>query len=304
MLVNGDTTGLYTRAKGGQRTLLLPGTGTYYGAMRGAPNKIWSFLSSWSALAAMAATLTLLVVPGVSRAAGPGVTDTGWQWLGRGIRWRRVKLTRPQGLFTATLRVYRFDPRYFGLEVVYISESATASQALARLGRAVAVINANFFNRAGRPLGLVIQRGRKIHLKRRINSGVLWYCPGRVGITHVSRFRDDRVWTAIQSWPRLIARGRPTIGVKDPVHRHRRSLAAVDRSGRLLLAVTEGLTGGLSLAEVQAIFKRPGFNVRDLLNLDGGRSTQMSVRIGRHRFHVEGFDSVPVLLAVIHRRRR
>jgi uncharacterized protein YigE (DUF2233 family) len=272
--------------------------------MRGAHNKIWRLRSVCLALAAVAAGLILLTCPGDLRAAGPDLTDTGWQWLGRGIRWRRIKLTRPQGLFTATLRVYRFDPRYYGLEVVYVSESATAHQVLAGLRPAVAVINANFFNRAGRPLGLVIERGREIHLRRRLNSGVLWYRPGRVGITHVSRFRSARVWTAIQSWPRLIAAGRPTKGVKNAGLRHRRSLAAVDRSGRLLLAVTEGLTGGLSLAEVQAIFKRPGFNVRDLLNLDGGRSTQMSVRVGGHRFQLEGFDSVPVLLAVIRRRRR
>lgn len=263
-------------------------------------NKIWSLKASLSILA----VVVMLSVSGGSPAADASLEDTGWKRLGPGVRWRRIKLTRAGGLFSAALRVYRFDPRYFSLEVVYVPEASTARQALAGRRGVVATINANFFNRAGRPLGLVIERGREIHLRRRINSGVLWYRPGRVGITHVRRFRTNRVWTAIQAWPRLIARGRPTIGIKNPGRRHRRSLAAVDRAGRLLLAVTEGLTGGLSLTEVQAIFKRPGFNVRDLLNLDGGRSTQMSVRVGGHRFHLAGFDSVPVLLAVVRRRRR
>jgi uncharacterized protein YigE (DUF2233 family) len=263
-------------------------------------NKIWVL----RALLSILAVVVTLGLPGGLPAADSALQDTGWQRLGPGVRWRRIKLTRAGGLFSAALRVYRFDPRYFGLEVIYLPQSSTARQALAGRRGAVAAINANFFNRAGHPLGLVIERGREIHLRRRINSGVLWYRPGRVGITHVRRFRTNRVWTAIQAWPRLIARGRPTIGLKNPGHRHRRTLAAVDRAGRLLLAVTEGLTGGLSLTEVQAIFKRPGFNVRDMLNLDGGRSTQMSVRLRGHRFHLAGFDSVPVLLAVVRRRRR
>lgn len=229
------------------------------------------------------------------------VEDTGWRRLAVGVHWRLVRLTRPTGLFSASLRVYRFDPAHFDLQVVHYSSPATARQALQVKPRAVAAINANFFTPQGRPLGLVIAQGRVIHRMRRINSGVLWSGRGRVGISHASRFLAQGVRTAVQAWPRLMADGRPTQGVKNAGQRHRRSLAGVDRAGRLLLAVTEGLTGGLSLREVQMIFDLPGFNVRDLLNLDGGRSTQLSVRIGGHDYHLSGFDSVPVLLAVIKR---
>ncbi|MBU0513568.1 MAG: phosphodiester glycosidase family protein [Proteobacteria bacterium] len=257
--------------------------------------------TAWALVLALLAGLGLMTPS--ARAVGPGgeIEDTGWRRLAAGVHWRHVRLTRPAGLFPASLRVYRFDPAHFDLRVVRFSSPATARQALRGTTRAVAAINANFFNPRGRPLGLVIAQGRVVYRMRRINSGVLWSGRGRVGISHASRFLAQGVRTAIQAWPRLMAGGRPTRGVKNPGRRHRRSLAGVDRAGRLLLAVTEGLTGGLSLREVQTIFDLPGFNVRDLLNLDGGRSTQLSVRVGGHDYHLSGFDSVPVLLAVIKR---
>ncbi|MBU1740250.1 MAG: phosphodiester glycosidase family protein [Proteobacteria bacterium] len=257
--------------------------------------------TAWALVLALLAGLGLMTPS--ARAVGPGgeIEDTGWRRLAAGVHWRHVRLTRPAGLFPASLRVYRFDPAHFDLRVVRFSSPATARQALRGTTRAVAAINANFFNPRGRPLGLVIAQGRVVYRMRRINSGVLWSGRGRGGISHASRFLAQGVRTAIQAWPRLMAGGRPTRGVKNPGRRHRRSLAGVDRAGRLLLAVTEGLTGGLSLREVQTIFDLPGFNVRDLLNLDGGRSTQLSVRVGGHDYHLSGFDSVPVLLAVIKR---
>ena len=78
-------------------------------------------------------------------------------------------------------------------------------------------------------------------------------------------------------------------------------MAGVDAKGRLLLGVTEGLTGGMSLYDVRRVFRRKNFNVRDLLNLDGGSSSQMEVSLKGHRFSARGLGSVPVLVVVVGR---
>jgi uncharacterized protein YigE (DUF2233 family) len=78
----------------------------------------------------------------------------------------------------------------------------------------------------------------------------------------------------------------------------RRSLIGIDKDGRVIIAVTDAVIGGLSFAEVQELFSNPKWRLEtpDLLNLDGGGSAQLYLKAGKFEEWVPGTAEVPVAI--------
>jgi exopolysaccharide biosynthesis protein len=78
----------------------------------------------------------------------------------------------------------------------------------------------------------------------------------------------------------------------------RRAVIGVDKDGRLIAAVTEALLGGLSFAELQDLFTNAKLqlDVADLLNLDGGGSAQLYLKVGKFEESIAGTAEVPVAI--------
>lgn len=159
------------------------------------------------------------------------------------------------------------------------------------------VINGGFFDREVQPLGLRVVGGETLHRLRRADWGVFSVRARRATIVHTRSYRarpDTRV--ALQVGPRLVVRGR-ALSLK--AQSSRRSAVALDRSGRwVTFMVTPSSVAAQTLADELAA---AGFE--NAMLLDGGPSTQMSVRAGDFELSVPGAYPVPDLLYMRARAR-
>ena len=93
---------------------------------------------------------------------------------------------------------------------------------------------------------------------------------------------------------------KPVSGLVDDRLRRRVGIGT-DKQGRLVLFAS-GIGWGLTLQECQKILLSPpsqgGIEPVNVLNLDGGRSTQMSIITAKKRLSVPGLRTVPVGLGV------
>lgn len=216
-----------------------------------------------------------------------------------------VRWGKPSG-FGWTLYACRLDLRRVRLRLILAGQGRSFYLPQAMSG-ALAAVNASYFDERNRPLGY-LRQGRQV-LVAEVASGAAFGGvffldgAGRARVVHRSRFTPGAWSLALQAGPRLLDDGRPVQGLKDP-SRARRTGVAVDRQGRVLLYATAP-EGRPTLAEMQAIAAAPthrgGLGAWEALNLDGGSSTQMSVRAPGLRLDVPGLSPVPVALGAFPR---
>ena len=70
------------------------------------------------------------------------------------------------------------------------------------------------------------------------------------------------------------------------------------KPGRIVIAVTDAVIGGLSFAELQDLFSNTKWQIDtlELLNLDGGGSAQLYFKSGKLEESVAGTSEVPVAI--------
>lgn len=179
-----------------------------------------------------------------------------------------------------------FDARSHRLRVVDQaggpgSEFASALQA-ARSKQGIVAVNAGFFTPEGEPLGLVVSRGRaRGHWNSATSLGSgLWYENERE-ISSIARRETLGYSTArlmpelLQSGPMLVESGRIVKGLHGGQPRPR-TFIAWDGENRWWI----GCAAPSSLHEMAAALVNStgaGFQIRDALNLDGGRSSELWV---------------------------
>lgn len=170
----------------------------------------------------------------------------------------------------------------------------TAAQWRHKLG-AVAVVNGGFFDESGRSLGLRVTNGRKISKLRAANWGVFWVRGGKAKIQHTRDFdaAASGVDEAVQCGPRLVVAGKTT-DLKPQWAR--RTGIGIARDGRVVLAICDRSVSFQEWANVWA--SRRDLDCVDALNLDGGPSTQLSLRTKGKRAEVEGGWPVPDAVAL------
>ena len=266
--------------------------------------------------------MLLLLFPGMNQAqpaaypvkfkSSPGltITDMGsWKLIRRGMEFRKVGLERTEPYQTVDLKMVRFDTRWFVPHVVRSTQfnlKGADIKTLAEKSGAIAAINGSYFDEKGRPLGFL--KAAANHINQAISKSLLF--TGIFGVKNRAPFimhRDDffpeQADEGLQSGPLLLIRGTP-LPVTRGVGKHsRRSLIGMDKEQRLIIAVTDGLLGGLSWVEVQEFFGSDQWQAQttDLLNLDGGGSAQLYVKGLQMEEHVPGSTYVPVAVAFFSR---
>ncbi|MEZ4753113.1 MAG: phosphodiester glycosidase family protein [Bdellovibrionota bacterium] len=177
---------------------------------------------------------------------------------------------------------------------------------LANKSKAVAAINANFFDEQNEPLGLVIHRGQQlnpIHSGGRTLTGILKIGRNQLSIVHRNSFRPERVVEAIQAGPRLIVDNEPVAKLNKPSNR--RAGVCIDAQNRFIIFTFIGNFLGITHEELQAFLLGKSIQCKDALNLDGGGSTQLYISdkipnpIKKFKgIYLPGTDDVPVALAL------
>lgn len=203
-------------------------------------------------------------------AAAPILAPRVVAWSARGIAFEGVT----------------FDARSHRLRIVDQaggpgSEFASALQAASSV-QGIAAVNAGFFTPEGEPLGLVVSGGRaRGHWNSAASLGSgLWY-ENEHGIARIARRETlgdstaRRMPELLQSGPMLVESGRLVKGLHGGEPRPR-TFIAWDGENRWWI----GCAAPSSLPEMAAALvnsTRTGFQIRDALNLDGGRSSELWV---------------------------
>jgi uncharacterized protein YigE (DUF2233 family) len=162
--------------------------------------------------------------------------------------------------------------------------------------QALAVVNGGFFDERGKPLGLIIHRGKRTSPLRQADWGVFAIAKGKPRILHTRQGLPGGVREAVQCGPRLVIAGRiPPFKPGESM----RSAVGITPDGMVVLASTS--RGELSLHDFARALKAWG--CLDALNLDGGPSAQLFVQAGAVKLDVPGTYGVPNALAVLPSRQ-
>ena len=233
------------------------------------------------------------------------VTDTGsWRSIHKGVEQRKIALLRSEPNYTLELKLLRFDPTIIGARVLSSSDlqmkSATAKSFVERSG-AIAAINGNYFDERGRPLAYLKIADKEINhsvSKHALYTGTFAIVDGNPLIMHRDDFSPAQASEAIQSGPLLLNRGARVETMRGLGQYARRTVLGTDTKGRIVIAVTEAVLGGLSFVELQELFSNAKWQLEtpELLNLDGGGSAQLYFKSGKLEESVPGTSEVPVAI--------
>jgi len=177
------------------------------------------------------------------------------------------------------VHVLRIDPAATELTLVRPEDSDTLSSVARMEGcdESLACFNGNFFEPDATPLGLMVSGGKVLKPLRRMNGGVFWIdAEGRV---HVHGRREFARKVKLKKDVQFGIQGRPLLVREGKVLRDfgpdlsRRTAIGIDGDGLVVVIVAPFPTSLNALAE----FARDRLGVTDLLNLDGGRSSQLVV---------------------------
>jgi uncharacterized protein YigE (DUF2233 family) len=223
-----------------------------------------------------------------------------WKALAPGIRYRAVAVVAQSGEKMKVHEV-KLDPSKASVRIVYRNDAQPVETTATRT-HAVAAVNGSYFDPDRKPLGYLKIQGRL--LNGAVASGAaftgVFTMKGRTPrIVSRADFDGHKADTALQAGPRLVANGAPTTGLRE-TRSFRQTGIAVTRGGGVVLYATDGSYRGMTWKEMQALLTGPeaagGIDPRDVLNLDGGSSSQMVVRAAGVS---TGFPTaVPVVVAM------
>jgi len=160
---------------------------------------------------------------------------------------------------------------------------------------AVVAINASFFDREGRAMGLAVDEGRLIAGGKRQSWGALVVDDKKARIVLGAEINDHLP-------QRLVVQGIPRLVVGGKVQQLKPQLAertAVCAEGRVIVLVV--LTKAETTAFARFLADPPekgGLGCLDALNLDGGPSTQLVVKLPALALSMPGGWGVPNALVV------
>ncbi len=220
---------------------------------------------------------------------------TEWQPIASGLDWRALN---PDGDNIAQIIVLRIDPAQYRFRAIYHpGEPKNLSQWRELEPAASIIINANFFDRAGGALGLVVSDAVSYGSPYRDRGGTFLVENGSPSIqTHRSQppLSPQNLEQAVQGFPLLMENGEPAYFSTNRGERNRRTMIAEDRQGNILIMVSPFL--GLSLADLSAYLPTTDLDIQTAFNLDGGGSTMLA--LPAMDYFQPAFDAVPAILTV------
>jgi len=160
---------------------------------------------------------------------------------------------------------------------------------------AVVAINASFFDTDGRAMGLTVDEGRSIGSGRRLSWGALVVEGRQARITLGAEIGGHLA-------PRLVVQGIPRLVVRGQVPGLKQQLAersAVCAQGSVVMLVVSTKAETTAFARFLADSpEKGGLGCIDALNLDGGPSTQLVVKLPGLALTLPGGWGVPNALVV------
>lgn len=235
------------------------------------------------------------------------VSDPGvWKTLRRGLEYRKITMQRSDLPNDLGLTVVRAQNQFAYPRVLYSQQlqlkSASAKTFAEKTG-AAAVINANYFDEKGRPLAYLKTAQNEINgtvSKHGLYTGIFGLSQTGPFVTHRDEFSPGQAAEALQSGPLLLHRGEPVPVIAGLGRQARRSVIAVDKQGRVIIGVVDAILGGLSFAELQAVFTGAKWQIEaaELLNLDGGGSAQLYIKATSFEQWLPGTSEVPVAIGI------
>jgi exopolysaccharide biosynthesis protein len=175
------------------------------------------------------------------------------------------------------------------------SERRTVAQ-IAAPYPAVVAINASFFDTEGRAMGLAVDAGRVMASGKRRSWGALVIDDRNARIALGAEIKDDHAHRlVVQGIPRLVVGGKI-----QPLKPQLAERTAVCAKGNVVVLVVSTKAETTPFARFLADPPdQGGLGCRDALNLDGGPSTQLVVRLPTLRLSVPGGWGVPNALVVV-----
>ncbi len=159
---------------------------------------------------------------------------------------------------------------------------------------AVVAVNASFFDTDGRAMGLAVSEGRLVATGKRASWGALVVSGPDARITLGSAIADPLAQRLIiQGIPRLVVGGKVP-GLKPQVAERTAVCAAGSRVVIVVASKVETSAFARFLAESS---EKSGLGCSDALNLDGGPSTQLVVRLPALTLSLPGWGVPNALVA-------
>lgn len=226
--------------------------------------------------------------------------DSGWISLSPGMELRRLRVdVGTAGV--ASLRLLRLDPARLRFQVGYAPDAPRSITRWVEDYGALAAINGGFFDAQNQTVSLIVQDGQP--LGESYN--------GRGGMFAVSADGTVRLWglaerpydpaeplrTALQGWPLLVQPGGGIAYDFEDGERARRSALALDRAGRVLFIVAPSIT--FTLAEFAAWLAHSDLEIDAAVNMDGGSSSALLVRLPDTNERIDAFVPLPIVLLVL-----
>jgi uncharacterized protein YigE (DUF2233 family) len=211
-----------------------------------------------------------------------------WQSLSPGVEWRTFQI-KDAGVLKSDAKVFvlRLDPDRLHVET---GKPQTAEE-WRNSTNSVAAVNGGFFDENNHSLGLRQSNGKQISSLRHANWGVFFVQDRKAKIVHTRDFQniDQRSITeAIQCGPRLVVDGHPT-DLKDQWAR--RTGMGITANGKVLIAVCDSEMSLRQWAKFWAA--KNGLHCEQALNLDGGGSSQLSIKSNDSNIQIDGVWPVP-----------
>lgn len=228
------------------------------------------------------------------RTATTGDCSGRWEVLKPDLEYRTIRcIGDPDDV---DLHVVRIDPRTWKLDTL-VSSRGTYARHVADEKDAGFAVNANFFDKARQPLGIIVRSGQVVQKPRDTNwqSIFLVTQTGRARIVlpeKWSQYRDS-AQMAVQAGPRLVADGH-TIKLK-PTYAAPRVGVCIQWDRDVLFFATPA-TKKFHSTEIAKIARRKedagGLACRDAMLFDGGHSVNFFAEGG---VSITG-DAVPVFI--------
>lgn len=197
---------------------------------------------------------------------------------------------------SSSVTAFRIDPARYKLKSVLAKNTVNDSTAfVANLGKAsnaLIAINGGYFSVQGSPLGLRLSNYKVLSRRKNISWWGIFYIQDHIPYLSASnQFTFNKnISFAIQAGPRLLVDGNiPKL--KEGLAA--RSALGITRDNKIIIAITDGLS--LSLTQWAKVLKKIGCHYA--LNLDGGTSSQLYVKMEGLNFQIPNYK--PVTDAVI-----
>ncbi|MDC0357354.1 phosphodiester glycosidase family protein [Oligoflexia bacterium] len=252
----------------------------------------------------------LLLCPVLSQASELPST-IHWKKIGDDLQLAKVEYS-PKPLFVTEIVLLRSSLTRFRVGAIRAAEYGRRTadvKLLCKASKAVACINANFFDENHQSLGLVVQQGithQKLHRGGKTLTGVFLVTRDAIKIVNRANLPQGSLIEAVQAGPRLISDGQVLQELREKSSLSRRSGICLDRDKRVIFyAVSSGLLG-ISIEQLQALLVHKAIDCVDALNLDGGGSSQFflskdipgGASATAKEIFIAGRDAVPVALGL------